>query len=161
MTHEATAPHPAPRPIPLTRPWEYELHFPRDPRAPRIARGLLRAVLCAHELGELADRAELLASELATNSVRHTPGPAAMRLRWAHPVLRVSVSDPSPVFPARLAVPCPADREGGRGLELLDLLADTWGGGVREAAAPGRTGKVVWFELRLPATPPTPPALAA
>ncbi|AGS69567.1 hypothetical protein HGI09_42940 [Streptomyces collinus] len=34
------------------------------------------------------------------------------------------------------------DAEGGRGTELLDLLADAWGS-VRTA-----TGKTIWFELR-------------
>ncbi len=73
-------PDPHPAPIPFTEPWQYELSFPCDPRSPRIARTTLRAVLAAHGLDELTYRAELLASELATNSVRHTKGPAAVRL---------------------------------------------------------------------------------
>ncbi|MGA4839461.1 ATP-binding protein [Streptomyces sp. G45] len=72
---------PHPPPLPFTSPWHYELHFPRDPRGPGIARLTLRAVLAAHGLVDLTDRAELLASELTTNSVRHTQGPASVRLQ--------------------------------------------------------------------------------
>ncbi|MGW5136110.1 ATP-binding protein [Streptomyces sp. NPDC004135] len=85
--------------IPFTEPWEYELHFPRDPRGPAVARTTLKAVLGAHGLGEFTDRAELLASELTTNAVRYSFGPATMRLCWVNPVLRVSVLDTCPVFP--------------------------------------------------------------
>ncbi|MEU8892443.1 hypothetical protein [Streptomyces sp. NPDC048442] len=62
-----------PTPIPFHHPWQYELNFPCAPRGPRIARMTLCAILKAHGLTELAERAELLVSELATNSVRHTP----------------------------------------------------------------------------------------
>ncbi|MFK4147185.1 hypothetical protein [Streptomyces sp. NPDC004065] len=59
---------PVPPLIPFTEPWEYELHFPRDPRGPAVARTTLKAVLGAHGLGEFTDRAELLTSELTTNA---------------------------------------------------------------------------------------------
>ncbi|MFC9546392.1 ATP-binding protein [Streptomyces sp. NPDC056956] len=118
---------PTPPLIPFTEPWEYELHFPRDPRGPAVARTTLKAVLGAHGLGEFIDRAELLTSELTTNAVRYSLGPAAVRLRWTNPVLRVSVMDICPVFPLPLTQE-KADAEGGRGLLILDLLADAWGG---------------------------------
>lgn len=143
--------HPAP--IPFAEPWHYELHFPCDPRGPRIARVTLRAVLAAHELGELTERAELLTSELATNSVRHTRGPASVRLHWLNPALRVSVWDPSPDLPARcgsgMGKPAPTDALGGRGLLLLDVFADRWGGCVIGDGPWGPGGKTVWFELVL------------
>jgi anti-sigma regulatory factor (Ser/Thr protein kinase) len=110
-----------PSPIPFNEPWEYELRFPRDPRGPRVARTTLRAVLAAHGLPELGGRAELLTSELATNSVRYSERAASVRLRWLHPVLRVSVSDTSPEFPAPHEPA--ADGERGRGLLILDVLA--------------------------------------
>ncbi|MHC0430078.1 ATP-binding protein [Streptomyces sp. O3] len=155
-----------PPPIPFASPWVYELEFPCDPRGPGIARVTLRAVLDAHGLAELADRAELLACELATNSVRHTRGPASVRVQWLHPVLRVSVWDTSPDLPpmpgARPAGAAPY-ADGGRGLLILDAVADRWGGcGIGEGDwGPG--GKTIWFELYLPATPPptTASALAA
>ncbi|NBM21125.1 ATP-binding protein, partial [Streptomyces sp. GC420] len=120
-------PHPNPHPIPFADPWEYELRFPGDPRGPAIVRATLKAVLAAHGLHDLADRGELLVSELATNAVRHARGYAAVHLRWTRPVLRVSVTDASPELPSRpAAAGCP-DAEGGRGLLILDLLADDWG----------------------------------
>ncbi|MET7685230.1 ATP-binding protein [Streptomyces sp. NPDC005423] len=128
-----------PPPFPFTAPWHYELRFPCDPRGPGIARVTRRAVLTAHGLAELADRAELLTSELATNSVRHTKGPASVTLQWLHPVLRVSVRDMSPDLPDLPALPGPlgaptvslgAYADGGRGLLILGKVADRWGGCV-------------------------------
>ncbi|MFP3992872.1 ATP-binding protein, partial [Streptomyces sp. E11-3] len=137
-----------------------ELAIPRDPRAPAIARATLRAVLAAHELGELADRAELLVSELATNSVRYANGAAVVRLCWAHPVLRASVMDGSAELPRPLEPNVDADR--GRGLLMLDLMADRWGGCALDQALFGEGGKTIWFELALRVgPPPSPPVLAA
>ncbi|MGW0034191.1 ATP-binding protein [Streptomyces sp. NPDC003314] len=168
MTAEPTAESegPTPPPILLAHSWEYELQFPCDPRAPAIARLTLRAVLHTHGLDELVDRAELLTSELATNSVRHTRGPASVRLRWEHPVLRVSVSDTSPVFPMSFPAPPDWDAEHGRGLGILELVADHWGGCCLDESLFGQSGKTIWFELRAddgpggPESPP-PPAVAA
>ncbi|MEU9111817.1 ATP-binding protein [Streptomyces sp. NPDC048483] len=148
----------APIPLAFAEPWEYELAFPRDPRGPGIARTTLRAVLTAHRLDELADRAELLTSELATNSIRHAKGPASVRLRWTHPVLRVSVTDTSPYLPLFLAPPTP-EAEDGRGLFILDLVSDEWGGCALGDSLLGPGGKTVWFELAVHPAPP--PSLAA
>jgi anti-sigma regulatory factor (Ser/Thr protein kinase) len=156
---------PYPPPLPFVAPWHYELHFPRDPRGPGVARVALRAVLRAHGLGELVDRAELLTSELATNAVRHTGGPASVRLQWLHPVLRVSVYDTCPDLP-----PAPGNgpasaatlADGGRGLLILDMLADRWGGCAIGAGPWGEEGgKAVWFELGVREPEPEPSALAA
>ncbi|WP_455351360.1 ATP-binding protein [Streptomyces sp. SYSU K217416] len=149
--------HPAP--IPFADPWEYELAFPRDPRGPGIARITLRAVLAAHGLRELTDRAELLASELATNSIRYSASSAAVRLRWAHPVLRVSVFDTNPEIPAPLLFGPPAiDADRGRGLFILNLVADAWGGCALGDTLLGPGGKTIWFELALDTGPPHPEA---
>ncbi|QUW84791.1 ATP-binding protein [Streptomyces mirabilis] len=151
---------PHPPPLPFTAPWHYELHFPCDPRGPGIARLTLRAVLTAHGLAELMDRAELLTSELATNSVRHTKGPASVRLQWLHPVLRVSVWDMSPDLPALpgpLGAPTAspeAHADGGRGLLILGAVADRWGGCAIGDEPMGPGGKTLWFELNLPTPPP-------
>ncbi|WP_307865405.1 ATP-binding protein [Streptomyces montanisoli] len=149
-----------PAPIPINEPWEYALRCPRDPRGPAVARAMVTSVLRAHGLGELTDRAELLAAELTTNAVRHTQGPASMRLCWAHPVLRVSVLDDSPALPLR-PVSAEPDDEGGRGLFILDLLADAWGACRVAKPAFGARGKYVWFELVLRAAPPGAPGKAS
>ncbi|WP_421107801.1 ATP-binding protein [Streptomyces sp. NEAU-S77] len=150
---ERSAPQPAP--ILFAEPWEYELHFPRDPRGPAIARIAIKAVLTAHGLGELNDRAELLASELTTNAVRYATGSAAVRPCWTKPVLRVSVTDTCPGLPVPLHPPGPG-AEHGRGLLILDLLADAWGG-CRLGESPfGAGGKSIWFELVLEDGAPPP-----
>ncbi|MET8115706.1 ATP-binding protein [Streptomyces prasinus] len=139
---------PGPPLIPFAEPWEYELHFPRDARGPAVARTTLKAVLGAHGLSEFIDRAELLTSELATNAVRYALGPAIVRLRWANPVLRVSVTDTCPELPAPSAEGGPYE-ERGRGLLILDLLADDWGGCRLRESVLGVGGKSIWFELVL------------
>lgn len=52
---------------------------PQDPRAVGICRRTLRDILTTHHLTDLLEPAELLASELVTNALRHTDGPTARR----------------------------------------------------------------------------------
>ncbi|MBT2489075.1 ATP-binding protein [Streptomyces sp. ISL-96] len=138
-------------------PWAYTLHLPHDPRAPGIARATLRAVLDTYELAELADTAELLASELVTNAHRHTDSPYAFRLRPVGPDrLRLAVWDANPFIPAsfsgapgEMAALADETAEGGRGLELVQACADRWGGyALGSAYYPGRPGggKLLWAE---------------
>jgi anti-sigma regulatory factor (Ser/Thr protein kinase) len=80
-----------------------------------------------------------------TNSVRHAgvgeDGLVGFELVLSPASVRVEVSDPGPGF-----VPEPdrpgADALGGRGLFLVDSLADRWG-----TADGGDGGTRVWFEL--------------
>ncbi|MFE0046472.1 ATP-binding protein [Streptomyces albireticuli] len=162
QTPRSHPPRFAPAPIPFADPWQYDLTVPRDPRGPGIVRVTLRAILAAHGLGELADRAVLLTSELATNSVRYTKGPATVCLRWTHPVLRVGVSDVSPKFPVYALFPMPAaDAHRGRGLRILDRVADAWGGCLLGDLLLAPTGKTIWFELSLDGAPPGAPTAMA
>ncbi|MFG2346134.1 ATP-binding protein [Streptomyces phaeochromogenes] len=143
---------PAPAPEdPFGEPWQYTLSLPNDPRAVTICRRTLRLILTLHGLPHLAEVAELVATELVANAVQHTKGPAAMRLRWAAPVLRIGVwdTDPRPPAPTALAAtPNPA-LESGRGLTLVEECTDKWGwyslGGA--AQLPHTNGKFVWCEL--------------
>lgn len=92
---------------------------------------------------DMADVAELLASELVTNALIHTDHGAVVTATVAASTLRVEVRD----FVAGLPVPrVPAAGLGtnGRGLLLVESLADAWG--VRAQGV----GKVVWFELHGP-----------
>lgn len=91
---------------------------------------------CAVDL----DHAVLIAGELATNSVCHAPGPFVVVVRWSETELWVGVSDTSPIGP-HLA-PAEADRLGGRGMLLVNDLAQEW---HVEARADGKT---VWARLR-------------
>ncbi|MGP3638434.1 ATP-binding protein [Streptomyces sp. 24-1644] len=141
-------------------PWSYVLQLPHDPRAPRVARMMLRAVLGLHGPTELLDTAELLACELVTNAYRHSDGQATLRLRRTEDGgLRVSVWDNNPLIPAPfdrppgalalLPAPTPAAEtaEGGRGLLLVRECADNWGGYPLGDGLFGRGGKLLWFEL--------------
>jgi len=120
------------------------------PTAPACARGHVRAV--AHEWGlpGLADTAELLASELVTNSVQAYERSPLRADRAAVPVVRlwlvcdrlslvIHVWDACDEMPVRQdAGP---DEIGGRGLLLVETLSQEWGA-YREAG-----GKVVWVAL--------------
>jgi len=111
--------------------------------APTVAEGrsfvvkTLTAWDCAHR----ADDARLLVSEVLTNAVQHAEGPLVLHLRRTTTELAVEISDLSPHLPQpRLAA---EDEESGRGLILVDTLADNWG--VR----PTDQGKTTWFTLQL------------
>ncbi|TXS57446.1 ATP-binding protein [Streptomyces sp. t39] len=90
---------------------------------------------------DAADVAELLASELVTNALIHTDHGAVVTATVEDSRLHVEVRD----FVAGLAVPDVPNADlgtSGRGLILVESLADAWG--VRTAQG---VGKVVWFEL--------------
>ncbi|MFH8473170.1 ATP-binding protein [Streptomyces sp. NPDC018000] len=131
----------------LTEPWEYCLYIPNDLRAVTISRRTLRLILTMHGLIRLVDTAELLATELISNAVRHTKGPAALRLRWSAGVLRLGAWDADPEPPEQpVSLEQVADAvEEGRGLALVQACADLWG--WQPLARDGSRGKVVWCEL--------------
>lgn len=135
----------------LTEPWTYTLTIPNDPRAVTIARRTLRLVLTLHGLPHLAEAAELLATELVANAVQHTKGPAAIRLRWSAPILRIGVwdTDPNPPAPNPLNSPTPTTTTHGRGLTLIEQCSDNWGWYTLGLAGqpPHNNGKFVWCEL--------------
>src|SRR4051812_5328234 len=116
---------PPPGPVPGT----YTFQLPHDPRAPGIARAALRLVLTAHGRAELADAAELLASELLTNAHVHTTGPYALRIgpgAMDADRVRVAVWDGDPKVPpgfGRCVPGADVTAEGGRGLFLVRAYA--------------------------------------
>ena len=111
------------------------------------ARRARRFVLAALEaLGVRApaieEVAELLTSEVVTNAVLHAGSGVRVLVEGIPGGVRISVTDTDPQIPALRP---PADQaESGRGLHLVDTLADRWG------VAPVPTGKSVWFELAVP-----------
>ncbi|GAA3780119.1 hypothetical protein GCM10023083_15540 [Streptomyces phyllanthi] len=92
---------------------------------------------CAHK----ADDARLLVSEVLTNAVQHAEGPLVLHMRRTATNLAIEISDLSPHLPQPR--PAAEDEESGRGLLLVDTLADNWG--VR----PDERGKTTWFTLEL------------
>lgn len=93
---------------------------------------------------DLVARAELVASELATNALRHGGGGLQVSVRTAGSSVRIEVTDASSATP-RPRRPAPDD-PGGRGMLVVDAVADAWG----VAPAAGRRGKVVWVVLDRP-----------
>ncbi|WP_308120631.1 ATP-binding protein [Streptomyces bambusae] len=89
---------------------------------------------------QLADVAELLTTELVTNALVHTDQGAEVSATLDSGRLRVEVRDHTARRP-RPYVPTADDGTHGRGLVLVDALADAWG------VDPLGGGKVVWFEL--------------
>ncbi|MEU9170735.1 ATP-binding protein [Streptomyces sp. NPDC048420] len=127
-------------------PWEYVLHIPNDPRAVTVSRRTLRLILTMHGLIPLVDLAELLATELVSNAVRHTKGPAALRIRWSAGVLRIGAWDASPEPPEPPGeLETLTDAEAGRGLAMIRACADMWG--WSPLTGQGRQGKFVWCDL--------------
>ena len=108
--------------------------------APAEVRAFVREVLVGHQ--RLSDLL-LGASELVTNAVRHGGAPEDSQLvvvieSNAHSV-RLEVSYPGPLFVAPAGLPAP-DVAAGRGLAIVDTIADRWGITQSE-------GMVVWFEI--------------
>ncbi len=88
------------------------------------------------------EAADLLVSEVVANAVLHAHTWAHLVLRLRGRLLRVEVTDTGTGQLARRDTP---DEEGGFGMRILDALADRWGVEARPR------GKVVWFELLVPA----------
>ncbi|MFG2605957.1 ATP-binding protein [Streptomyces sp. NPDC048514] len=120
--------------------WDASWPLQRDPTSVRRARRSVTAQLGEWAVDDLADTAALLVSELVTNALRHTRGPLRLNLRLRQNRLLCEVEDTETLGPVRNAAD--PDAEGGRGIELLDLLADAWGN-TRTA-----TGKTMWFVLQ-------------
>jgi anti-sigma regulatory factor (Ser/Thr protein kinase) len=132
--------------MPENEPWEYTLYIPNDVRAVTVARRTLRLILTMHGLIRLTDTAELLAAELVSNAVRHTEGPAALRVRWSAGVLRIGAwdADPEPPEPPG-ELEAITELEAGRGLAMVRACADLWG--WHPLARNGNRGKLVWCDL--------------
>ncbi|MFI5972691.1 ATP-binding protein [Streptomyces sp. NPDC051452] len=119
--------------------WDASWPLKRELTSAAQARGLVTGQLDDWHLTDIADTAALLVSELVTNALRHTRGPLRLNLQVRDGRLRCEVEDTDSDGPVRRTVD--TDAEGGRGMELVDLLAEAWGG----TRTP--TGKTVWFEL--------------
>ncbi|MFH9722982.1 ATP-binding protein [Streptomyces sp. NPDC017254] len=132
---------------------QVQLKVGPDPAEVGRARRWARSRLAGSGIGDdepLAETLVLLISELVTNAVVHTGCPAVLRMLFAaEGGVRVEVADASDRPPA------PRHAEGddtnGRGLELVDGLADRWGW------QPEGVGKSIWCEVDpAPAVRPGP-----
>jgi len=136
--------------------WPLSAHLPLGalPTAVPCARRYTGVILGEWGLAALADSAELIVSELVTNSVQATTDPdgqprygeaglPVMHLRLASDHARVLVEVWDSVTRPPAARQARSDEEGGRGLALVEALSDRWDWTV----VPGWSGKVVWAEL--------------
>lgn len=143
MNEHIPAAYAAPRPV------QYRMSLTVGEHSARHVRRIVRSLLTEWEMAELTDAVELGVTELVANVVRHVRDRRCVLLvlRLGTGV-RVEVSDGSPRLPVP-AVSVSPDSENGRGLMLLDALADKWGA---EPRADG--GKTVWFECETPSSSP-------
>ena len=124
------------------RPADLEVELQRTIDAPAIARAALGALCNDLDVDPPEQHTlMLLVSEVVSNAVRHSPGPADAPVLLAASVgaevVRIAVTDSGRGFTPRRHDP---QADGGYGLYLLDRAASRWGidrvGGTR-----------VWFEL--------------
>ncbi|MGK5632240.1 SpoIIE family protein phosphatase, partial [Streptomyces sp. URMC 123] len=115
---------------------------PADPEALTAARHMVREAVRTWGARGRADEVELVADELMTNALLHTDGGAVVTVRMfpgPERRLRVEVQDSSSTWPRRRE---PGEAGvSGRGLLLVDRLADVWGVESRG------NGKAVWSEF--------------
>jgi anti-sigma regulatory factor (Ser/Thr protein kinase) len=109
------------------------------------ARHVVLTLLDAWQAPHDRDDAALLVTELVANVVDHVGGEASftVELQLSDGWLRISVADGSAVRPVVRELD--ADRPRGRGLRLVQAIADRWGSEDHDG------GKRVWLELSPPA----------
>lgn len=113
-----------------------------DLRAPGQARHAIATFLDRAHLSTITDDAQLLATELVTNAVRHARGPIDVRAYVRDGFLRMEVWDHDPDA-APAARTADSDDEDGRGLDIVEKVSSRWGWRSSNGA------KVVWIDLRL------------
>jgi hypothetical protein len=120
--------------------WE----LPCGARSVADGRRLLRQALLGWQLAEgdpawaVLDTALVVVSELLANAAVVCAGPFQLAIEAHHDRVHVEVRDDSPA----LAQVRPPDDEGGRGLHLVETLAEVWGQSPFDG-----TAKSVWAEM--------------
>ena len=124
--------------------------FPSDPESVRAARRfVLQAVRNAP--ADLRDAIAVMIAELAMNAVQHARTEFGVTVDLTGGILRVEVTDSGGGHPAAGPMPPPGSLRG-RGLPIVDGLADAWG------IIPSRrgSGKSIWFRIDVPSMPTGP-----
>jgi anti-sigma regulatory factor (Ser/Thr protein kinase) len=117
-----------------------ELALPAEPSSAAAARHSLAAYCRDNGVPtQLTDDALLVISELVTNAVLHAGTPTLVWAQYEGGTLTVAATDGETTLPALLAPD--DDREGGRGIAMIDLLGASWG------LTRTGLGKVVWVTL--------------
>jgi anti-sigma regulatory factor (Ser/Thr protein kinase) len=124
-------------------------HFPPERHSPRDARGFVAAYLDEWHCAAAGDVALLLVSELVTNAVLHAQTETEVEVGRFDDTVRIAVSDgvPAGIDPEAGRHPSRVGAPSGRGLRIVDGLADRWGVSTSDV------GKTVWFEVQVPGAP--------
>jgi anti-sigma regulatory factor (Ser/Thr protein kinase) len=131
--------HPALAPSAAAR--ERQADLDPVPASVGIARSLVRDSLAGFD-SDAREVALLLTSELVTNAILHARTPLQLGVLVDGGRALVCVADRLAESPALSARAHSHDRPGGRGLALVEDLADTWGTTTYSG------GKTVWFVLQ-------------
>jgi anti-sigma regulatory factor (Ser/Thr protein kinase) len=117
----------------------------RDLRGVRTARTFVHDQLGSWGLQDMSDALELVVSEVVTNALIHAGSDVDVRLRAFPDHIRLEVrdSDTNPPVPSPLSLAEEenAEAEHGRGLMIVEALADTWN------SSPNGQGKTVSLDL--------------
>ncbi len=125
-----------------TVPKEFRAALPGQAPSAAEARRFVEARLADAGLAEMSDAATLLVSELVANAVLHAHTDLVLVVRIDMDRVRVEVHDGSTGSPSAKRYSSLSGT--GRGLVLVEALADAWG------TEPTADGKYVWFDLRRP-----------
>jgi anti-sigma regulatory factor (Ser/Thr protein kinase) len=118
--------------------------LPPTAESASVARWLVNDLLRDLIDDDTRDTAALLTTELVSNAIRHTRDELVVTVRLDGDRLRVGVADSSHRRPQLVQV---GSRDtSGRGLHLVEAMADRWGVDPDERGL----GKTVWFELEVP-----------
>jgi anti-sigma regulatory factor (Ser/Thr protein kinase) len=119
--------------------------FVIDDQAPSMARAAIIDALADHVTARVLEHAQLVASELASNSVRHSGAPPSttltLRIERSETAVRLEIEDPG--HGGEITVRRP-DVAGGFGLNIVQVLSERWGA---ERVTAG--GTRVWALLSL------------
>jgi anti-sigma regulatory factor (Ser/Thr protein kinase) len=113
--------------------------------APRAARDFLAMKCREWDACRFLEPASLVVSELVTNAVRHAGTDIRLDLELAGAALTVAVHDSGTGVP--YVVPPERRLLGGRGLAMVERVAESWG------VAADEDGKSVWCRIRVEAPP--------
>lgn len=127
----------------------YSETMTRTPETAEKARRLARVAMCAWDMDDVSDSAALLLTELVANAVRHARGDSVRVIvnRPTEDRVYVAVVDREPRRLPELREAGPDDLNG-RGLALVEEMADRWG---YDLMGSGRRpwGKRVWAEMKV------------
>jgi anti-sigma regulatory factor (Ser/Thr protein kinase) len=113
-----------------------QVSLPNSLASGRLARRFVEEHWCPRHCGHDLSRVHLLVTELVVNAVEHGGPPILLALECTGSgAVEVRVSDGGTALPqSRVS---PPDAEGGRGVQLVELLSQHWG--IEHHRVPART----------------------